>query len=167
MPKHPESVDARLEITSEVRGLLGRPRPRLFVLGQPFRFVVAFKNDGQTEMPYKSIGWSLRVDVAWADGRYSDWSFEFDGKLAPGDSVEVEGRGTVVSSGLFSVTAYYPRYEYEKHEGGGSSSRSGDETISLGEWVAVSIVEIRQRWLLWISVATLLAVLIGLFIGLR
>ncbi len=166
MPKHPERVDARLEITSEVRGLLGRPRPRLFLMGQPFRFVLAFKNAGQTEMPYNYEGWSLGMDVEWADGRRSDWSFKFDGKLAPGDSVKAVGRGTVVSPGLFSVTADYPQYEYEKHDGGSWSS-SGGETIALGEWVAVSIVEIRQRWLLWISLATLLAVLIGLFIGLR
>ena len=99
MPKYPESVDAQLEIASEVRGLLGRSRPRLFLIGQPFGFVLAFENSGQTEMPYNYEEWNLGVEVVWADGRRSNWSFNFDGKLAPGDSVKAEGRGTVVCRG--------------------------------------------------------------------
>ncbi len=167
----PEKLDVGFSIESETR-LFRMKRPRLFLVGTPFTIEGSVRNSGTTPIPaHAPVGykWSLSLRIRWADGRVTTFPLYFEKQLQPQETLMVGPlRTTVVAPGFFSGEIEHPYEELRFDDKGNQmGGLSGSKTIWLFEKVAVDMSALRTRWLLWISIATLLAVLFGVLLSLR
>lgn len=167
--KYPERVDAVLTLRSEAR-IGRRTKDKLFFVGHPLAYNASFTNYGTKEIPgYKAPPWQLFVHVDWGDGSMQLIPHNIGDKLPPGKTIRVQGSALVRAPGVFSIRVGYPFHKrWEDKEKKQQSLQHGEETVSVGTWVAIDESTYIQRRNLRVTivgiVVTIAVTLVAVFL---